>query len=116
MNRQRRGSRPAIWIAVVALACALMACTDTVKVSPSTYSGDPDSQALTLQIQAAAGDTVAAVEVTEETDEQVVIEVLIDESSRDSEDAATLEAVVELDRVLGTREVVDTEGRAIPQA
>ncbi|GAA4892439.1 hypothetical protein GCM10025789_06840 [Tessaracoccus lubricantis] len=116
MNGQRRRSRPALWIAVVGLVCALAACTDTVTVSPSTYSGKPDSQALTLHVDASAGDTIAEAKVAEEDDERVVIEVLLDESERESDDPATLEATVALDRVLGTREVVDTEGRAIPQA
>lgn len=112
MNRQGRrwGS-----IIVVLVLFALTAC-GTKPVSPSSYQGEPDSANLTLRVEAGHGDTVAEATVTREDDQQVVVEVRVDvqEGSKTSE-TVVLEAEVQLDKPLGGRQVVDQEGRAIPQ-
>lgn len=111
MGRQSR--RNVVAISVV-LMLALSAC-GAKAVSPSTYVGSPDSPDLILEVDASQGDTISQAKVTRQDDQRVVVEVRIEQSA-DEAAPTVLEAPVRLDSPLAGREVVDQEGRAIPQA
>jgi len=90
-------------------------------VSPSSYTGQPDSAFLTLSVQSEGAERIAVARVTEEDDQSVVVEVRLEPAdgvpagaSMKSGDGL-LEAEVQLDSPLGGRQVVDTLGRAVPQ-
>ena len=98
------------------LSLALLGC-GTTWVSPSTYAGSPESPDIVLMVEAGAADEIAEAKVTGQDDEQVVVEVRLTRGEPDENAAGhTLEATVRLDGPLGGRQVVDQEGRAIPQA
>ncbi|AQP46658.1 hypothetical protein BW730_03025 [Tessaracoccus aquimaris] len=86
-------------------------------MTPSTYAGSPDSPDVVLLVEASDDAKIAEARVTQEDDQQVVVEVRIDGSDA-SKDATieVLEAEVRLDKPLGGRQVVDQEGRAIPES
>ena len=114
MNAQRRRAPGALVMLLASMLLALVACSDSGALSPSTYSGEPDAQTLVLRFTLPANDGVSAT--AEETDTTVVVhaELLEDERPGGDEDVE-LEVEVPLERELGAREVVDSEGRAIPQ-
>ena len=111
----RQGRR----FAAVAAAVVLLALTGcgTRQVTPSTYAGSPDSPDVVLLVEASEDARIAEARVTQEDDQQVVVEVRLD-GSAEGKDATieVLEAEVRLDKPLGGRQVVDQEGRAIPES
>lgn len=112
MYRQRR--RFATIIPGIAL---LLSACGTLPVSPSSYAGSPDSPDLLLRVEAGVGDQIVEAKAVETDAEVVVVELRIEEG--DAERAASivsLEAKVRLGQPLGGRQVVDQDGRAIPQA
>lgn len=116
MNAQRRGFRALARAVLIVLVCALAACTGAQTISPSSYTGSPDSATLIVHVVTSDGGSIDEATVAEQNDERVVIEVRLVEGADAEAQPVTLDAEVTLDRALGTREVVDTEGRAIPQA
>ena len=68
-------------------------------------------------VEASEDARIAEARVTQEDDQQVVVEVRLD-GSAEGKDATieVLEAEVRLDKPLGGRQVVDQEGRAIPES
>lgn len=123
MHRQR--SRFATLL-IPPLALLLSAC-GSLTVSPSSYAGSPDSPDLVLRVEAEEGDQIVEAKAIETDADVVVVEVRLEEGDGGQaakrtatieplEANAPLEATVRLAQPLGGRQVVDQEGRAIPQA
>ncbi len=115
MNGQRQRVGAGLGVLLLALLMVLTACANPKSISPSTYSGEPDSATLTLRFQAMGGQEVDVI--TEESDTTVTVRATLrDLDAEPSQEQAELQVVVTLERALGARSVVDAEGRAIPQA
>ena len=113
MNAQRRRAPGALVMLLASMLLALVACSDSGALSPSTYSGEPDAQILVLRFTLPANDGVSAT--TEETDTTVTIHAeLVEDERPGGDEDVELEVEVPLEHALGAREVVDGQGRAIP--
>lgn len=115
MNGQRRRHGSVLTMLLACVLFALAGCSNPAALTPSTYSADPDSPELVLRFQVDASDGVAAS--AEETDTTVVIHAeLVEDDGQGGDEDVEVSVSVRLESPLGTREVVDSEGRAVPQA